>query len=78
MVQDEEHLLHAFRGGAQSRPIYQERYAANDQACNHELEEVCACVLLVTIGRLWLDIMSMTTPNSREKVIRTVMCVRRR
>ena len=88
MVQDEEHLLHAFRGGAQSRPIYQERYAANDQACNHELEEVCdrlireggyshnaarvARVLRVTIEDLWLDIMSMTTPYSRDEAIRTV------
>ena len=77
-MQDEEDLQHAFWGEAQSRPIYQERCATNDQACNRELEKVCACVLLVTIGRLWLDIMSMTTPNSREKVIRTVMCVRRR
>ena len=78
----------AFWGEAQSRPIYQEKCAANDQACNAELEEVCgrlikeggythnaarvARVLRVTIEGLWLDIMSMTTPYSRDEAIRTV------
>ena len=78
----------AFWGEAQSRPIYQEKCAANDQACNAELEEVCARliseggyahnaarvarVLRVTIEGLWLDILSMTTPYSRDEAIRTV------
>ena len=78
----------AFWGEAQSRPIYQEKCTANDQACNRELEEVSARlieeggyqhnaarvarVLRVIIEGLWLDIMSMTTPYSRDEAIRTV------
>lgn len=78
----------AFWGEAQSRPIYQEKCDANDQACNHELEEVCARLiaeggyshnaarvarlLRVIVEGLWLDIMSMTTPYSRDEAIRTV------
>ncbi len=78
----------AFWGEAQSRPIYQEKCDANDQACNRELEEVCARLiaeggyshnaarvarlLRVIVEGLWLDIMSMTTPYSRDEAIRTV------
>ena len=78
----------AFWGEAQSRPIYQEKCDAYDQACNRELEEVCARLiaeggyghnaarvarlLRVTVEGLWLDIMSMTTPYSRDEAIRTV------
>jgi AcrR family transcriptional regulator len=78
----------AFWGEAQSRPIYQEKCAVYDQACNRELEEVCArliaegCyahnagrvarLLRVIVEGLWLDIMSMTTPYSRDEAMRTV------
>ena len=78
----------AFWGEAQSRPIYQEKCAVYDQAYNRELEDVCARliaegnynrnaarvarVLRVMIEGLWLDIMSMTTPYSRDEAIRTV------
>ena len=87
-VRVEEPLQHAFWGEAQSRLIYQEKCATNDQACNRELEEVCARliaeggythnaarvarVLRVTFESLWLDIMSMFTPYSRDEAIRTV------
>lgn len=78
----------AFWGEAQSRPIYMEKCDASDQACINELEAICknlmaaghyshnparvARVLRVTVEGLWLDLMSMTIPYTREESINTV------
>jgi AcrR family transcriptional regulator len=78
----------AFWGEAQSRPIYQEKCGANDQAYIRQLEDICARliadgryghdaaraarVLRVTVEGVWLDLLSMTAPYSREEALRTV------
>ena len=78
----------AFWGEAQSRPLYQERYGANDEAYNRNLENVCARlmadggysgsperigrVIRVTIEGVWLDMMTMRDPYPREEGLRTV------
>lgn len=78
----------AFWGEAQSRPLYQERYGANDEAYNRNLENVCAQLMVeggysgsperigrvirVTIEGVWLDMMTMRDPYPREEGLRTV------
>lgn len=77
----------SFWGEAQSRPIYQEKCGANDQFYIQQLQEICARliaegdygydaaraarVLRVTTEGLWLDLISMTVPYSRDEAIRT-------
>lgn len=78
----------AFWGEAQSRPLYQERYGANDEAYNRNMEQICARliaaggysgsaertarVVRVTIEGVWLDMMTMRDPYPREEGLRTV------
>lgn len=78
----------AFWGEAQNRPIYQEQCGSNDLEYVRMLEDVCARlkdeggyrfsaehvarVLRVTIEGVWLDMITMTTPYSREEALRTV------
>jgi len=80
----------AFWGEAQSRPIYQEQCGSNNLAYVSVLEEICARligegdyrldpvivarVLRVTMDGLWLDLLTMTAPYSREEAMRTVYC----
>ena len=77
----------AFWGEAQSRPVYQETCGANDRAYVRELEEVCAAliaetgaphdptrvarILRLTIEGTWLDLITMTTPYSRDQALAT-------
>jgi TetR/AcrR family transcriptional repressor of bet genes len=72
----------AFWGEAQSRPLYQEACAAWDDAYNLQLETVCARlsdlggyghdprqvarIIRLTIEGVWLDMMTMATPYTRE------------
>ena len=78
----------SFWGEAQSRPFYQELCGANDDAYNANLEEICtrliaeghyahhpartARALRVTVEGVWLDLMTMSTPYSREEALATV------
>ena len=77
----------AFWGEAQSRPVYQETCGDNDRAYVRELEEVCAAliaetaaphdptrvarILRLTIEGTWLDLITMTTPYSRDEALAT-------
>lgn len=77
----------AFWGEAQSRPLYQEAAAAWDDAYNRQLETICARlsdlgnygrdpvkaarIIRVTIEGVWLDMMTMATPYSREEGLAT-------
>lgn len=79
----------SFWGEAQSRPIYQEACGSKDEAYNTTLETVCAAliaeggyagcpariarVLRVTIEGVWLDLMTMSHPYSRDEALATVM-----
>jgi TetR/AcrR family transcriptional repressor of bet genes len=72
----------AFWGEAQSRPLYQEAAAAWDDTYNHQLEGICARlstqgsygrdavqvarIIRLTIEGVWLDMMTMVSPYSRE------------
>ncbi len=78
----------SFWGEAQSRPMYQEACGAKDDAYNANLEAIAAAliaeggyggdpvivasVLRVTIEGVWLDMMTMAVPYSREEAMRTV------
>jgi AcrR family transcriptional regulator len=78
-----------FWGEAQSRPIYQERCGANDDAYIQTLEDLCARMirehgyagnptrigrtLRVTIEGVWLDMMTQTLPYSEGEALATVM-----
>ena len=78
----------SFWGEAQSRPMYQETCGAKDDAYNANLEAIAvaliaeggyggdpvivARVLRVTIEGVWLDMMTMAVPYSREEAMRTV------
>lgn len=80
----------AFWGEAQSRPIYQEQCGPNNLAYVTVLEDICARlideggyrldhvmvarVLRVTMEGLWLDLLTMTAPYSREEAKHTVYC----
>ncbi len=79
----------SFWGEAQSRPIYQERCGSNDAHYNRTMEDIVARlmaeggyagdparvarVLRVTVEGVWLDLMTMNTPYSREEALATVM-----
>jgi TetR/AcrR family transcriptional repressor of bet genes len=68
----------SFWGEAQSRPLYQKKCGANDDAYNARMEAICADLirdggydcspvlaaraLRVTVEGVWLDMMTMTTP----------------
>jgi len=78
----------AFWGEAQSRPIYQEKCGPNDMAYITMLEGVCARliaeggyglhvaraarVVRVTVEGVWMDLINMTAPYSREEALKTV------
>jgi AcrR family transcriptional regulator len=80
----------SFWGEAQSRPMYQERCGSNDQIYNEQMEAICAKllqdekqagnparvarVLRVTTEGVWLDMMTMNTPYSRQEALATVHC----
>jgi AcrR family transcriptional regulator len=80
----------SFWGEAQSRPMYQERCGSNDQIYNDQMEAICAellqeekqagnparvaRVLRVTTEGVWLDLMTMNTPYSRDEALATVYC----
>lgn len=77
----------AFWGEAQSRPLYQEAASAWDDAYNRQLEGICARlsdlggygrdpvkaarIIRVAIEGVWLDMMTMATPYSREEGLAT-------
>jgi TetR/AcrR family transcriptional repressor of bet genes len=77
----------AFWGEAQSRPLYQDAVSAWDDAYNRQLEGICARlsdlggynrdpvriarIIRVTIEGVWLDMMTMATPYSREEGLAT-------
>lgn len=79
----------SFWGEAQSRPLYQENCSSNDEEYNGVMEDLCrallaedgqhrdpervARVLRVTIEGVWLDLMTMRAPYSRDEALRTVM-----
>ncbi|HMQ56915.1 MAG TPA: TetR/AcrR family transcriptional regulator [Rhizobiaceae bacterium] len=82
----------AFWGEAQCRPIYQQECGANDEEYGRVLEGICARlteeggypfppervgrVVRVTMEGVWLELMTMTKPYSREEAKRTVLtCV---
>jgi len=78
----------AFWGEAQSRPLYQQACAAKDQTYTLTLEAICrrltdrggyhrnpvhvGRVIRVTIEGVWLDMMTMLTPYSRDEALATV------
>jgi AcrR family transcriptional regulator len=78
----------SFWGEVQSRPIYQQECASNDETYIRELETICAeliaeenypidarraaRVLRLTSEGLWLDMMSMKNPYSRVEAVRTL------
>jgi TetR/AcrR family transcriptional repressor of bet genes len=77
----------AFWGEAQSRPLYQEAAAAWDAAYDRQLEAICARlsdlggysldvvkgarIIRLTIEGVWLDMMTMATPYTREEGLTT-------
>ena len=78
----------AFWGEAQSRPLYQQACGTKDDAYNATLEGICARlsrlggydrdpvqvarVIRVTIEGVWLDMMTMARPYSRDEGLTTV------
>lgn len=78
-----------FWGEAQSRPIYQQRCGANDDAYIAIFEGLCARmnaehgysgdptrvarILRVAVEGVWLDMMTMTQPYSHAEALATVM-----
>lgn len=78
----------AFWGEAQCRPLYQEQCGSNDAAYLQVLEALCAelkaeggyrydpiraaRVIRVTTEGVWLDLMTMNTPYSRQEALSTV------
>ena len=79
----------SYWGEAQSRPLYQEHCSSNDAEYIRVMDGVCADlmasggyagepsrvarVLRVTVEGLWLDMMTMTQPYSRQEALSTVM-----
>lgn len=79
----------AFWSEAQSRPIYQERCGANDDAYNDLFERLCARMaaehgyagspartaraLRVAVEGIWLDMMTMRTPYPLDEALATAM-----
>lgn len=78
----------SFWGEAQCRPIYQQECGSNDTEYAEMIESICARlaveggyasdprrvarVMRVTMEGVWLDMMTMTSPYSREEAMRTV------
>jgi TetR/AcrR family transcriptional repressor of bet genes len=78
----------SFWGEAQNRPIYQENCGSNDLEYVRVMEGICgrlvadgpvglrperiARVIRVTVEGTWLDLITMTTPYSREEALATV------
>lgn len=78
----------SFWGEAQSRPLYQSTYGSLDDAYNQRLEDICARlsdlggygrnpvhaarVIRVTTEGVWLDMMTMANPYSRDDALATV------
>lgn len=78
----------SFWGEAQSRLFYQDRCGANDDAYKANLEAICARLmaeggyphhpartaraLRVTIDGVWLGLMTMNAPYSRDEALATV------
>jgi AcrR family transcriptional regulator len=78
----------AFWGEAQSRPLYQQACGAKDDDYNRVLEDICARlakaggydrdpvhiarIIRVTIGGVWLDMMTMADPYPRAEALLTV------
>jgi len=78
----------SFWGEAQSRPLYQDSCGAKDDAYNQTMEGICARlsdaggynrdpvriarIIRVTIEGVWLDMMTMANPYSREDALATV------
>jgi len=78
----------AFWGEVQSRPIYQQECAANDEDYIQTLEDLCqslidaggyalqakrvARVLRFTSEGLWNDMLSMVTPYTRDEALKTL------
>ena len=78
----------SFWGEVQSRPIYQQECAANDDRYIQNLEEICesinrdgaygldavtvARVLRFTSEGLWNDMLSMNLPYTRQEALRTL------
>lgn len=82
----------SFWGEAQSRPLYQATCGEKDADYTAALEEICARlsaagrygrdpihiarIIRVTIEGVWLDMMTMATPYSRDEALETVrVCV---
>jgi AcrR family transcriptional regulator len=79
----------SFWGEAQSRPLYQQECGSNDEHYNRTLEAICADllaesggqgdpariarVLRVTTEGVWLDLMTMRQPYSRDEALATVL-----
>lgn len=79
----------SFWGEAQSRPMYQDACGSNDEAYNAALEQCCAelaveggynlnpvraaRVLRVTTEGVWLDMMTMSRPYSRDEALATAL-----
>ncbi len=79
----------SFWGEAQSRPLYQQECGSNDADYNDTLEAICAAlladsgrggnaariarVLRVTTEGVWLDLMTMQAPYSRDEALATVL-----
>ncbi|MBK8458500.1 MAG: TetR family transcriptional regulator C-terminal domain-containing protein [Phyllobacteriaceae bacterium] len=78
----------SFWGEAQCRPIYQQECGSNDIEYADMIESICARlvdeggykaeakrvarIMRVIMEGVWLDLMTMTTPYSREEAMRTV------
>lgn len=78
----------AFWGEVQSRPIYQQECAANDDRYIQNLEQICKTIIddgtydldPVTVARvlrftsegLWNDMLSMNLPYTRQEALRTL------
>jgi AcrR family transcriptional regulator len=78
----------SFWGEVQSRPLYQQECAANDENYISQLEHICAAlisegdygldatrtarVLRFTSEGLWNDMLSMTTPYTRAEALETL------
>ena len=78
----------SFWGEAQSRPLYQERNGANDQHYNATMQQICvhlvavgdygcdpirvARIIRALIEGVWLDLMTMPTPDGVQEALATV------
>lgn len=77
----------AFWGEAQSRPLYQQTCASKDEAYDRKLADICARlsdlgghgrdpvlvarIIRVTIEGVWLDMMTMARPYTRDEALTT-------